>query len=321
MPRGRARRHRRERRAAPIAAFHAGVAHRKDLRAVGITRADVRTEVEAGRWTRRGRHTVQIGTGELSDEAKLWVAVWESGSGAVLDGVSALIAGGLTGFTMRVIDIAIPDRNRRHRLPGVRLHRRRQIGPMLTGGIPRVRLEEAALRGAQWAVSDRQAFLILCLAVQQQLVDPARLWEVRTTLTPHRRRSLLLVALRDICDGAQALSELDFAALARARGLPEPSRQVVRHLPNGRVYLDVRWDHLGLVVEIDGGHHVLALKPVDDAVRQNEVVLTGDTVLRIPVLGLRLQPDTFLDQVERGITMLSRRVSPPREWHAPGWPA
>ena len=61
--------------------------------------------------------------------------------------------------------------------------------------------------------------------------------------------------------------------------------------PGGRVYLDVAWEDIGLVVEIDGGHHALALNPVDDALRQNEVTLSADMVLRIPVLGLRLTPE------------------------------
>jgi very-short-patch-repair endonuclease len=306
--RGRALRVRRELRARPIALAHGGVAHRADLRAAGVTRADVRTEVAAGRWILRGRQTVQIGTGDLSRDGVLWRAVWESGSGAVLDGVSALIAGGLSGFTPDRVDVTIPDRNRRHRVPGVRLHRRRSLGPISRVGIPRSLPEHAALRGAQWATSDRQALLILCLVVQQRIVHPERLWAAREQLTPHRRRSLLRRALQDICDGAHALGELDFAALLRQRGLPEPSRQVVRELPNGRVYLDVRWDDLGLVVEIDGGHHAMALTPVDDALRQNDVVLTGETVLRIPVLGLRLQPDRFMDQVERGIRLTRERT-------------
>jgi very-short-patch-repair endonuclease len=75
---------------------------------------------------------------------------------------------------------------------------------------------------------------------------------------------------------------------------------VVRTLPNGRVYLDVGWDEVALVVEIDGGHHALALNPVDDALRQNDVVLAGQPVLRVPVLGLRLMPTEFMAQVVRG---------------------
>lgn len=71
-------------------------------------------------------------------------------------------------------------------------------------------------------------------------------------------------------------------------------------LPGGRVYLDVAWDGVGLVVEIDGGHHLWALTPIDDAIRQNDVALTGEAVLRIPVLSPRLAPDRFMDQAERG---------------------
>jgi very-short-patch-repair endonuclease len=106
-----------------------------------------------------------------------------------------------------------------------------------------------------------------------------------------------------------SLGELDFARLCRARGLPEPSRQVVRTHPDGRVYLDVAWDDIGLVVEIDGGHHGLALNPVDDALRQNEVVLGDARVLRIPVIGLRLDAEAFLDQVVRGHRLLARQLS------------
>ncbi|MFN8081619.1 MAG: hypothetical protein U0Q19_18840 [Kineosporiaceae bacterium] len=83
----------------------------------------------------------------------------------------------------------------------------------------------------------------------------------------------------------------------------------MRSLPSGRVYLDVAWEDIGLVVEIDGGHHALALNPVDDALRQNEVVLGAARVLRIPVLGLRLAPDRFLRQVARAHSQLSSRAA------------
>ena len=122
-----------------------------------------------------------------------------------------------------------------------------------------------------------------------------------------RRRALLDQVVDDICDGAHSLGELDFAGMCRQVGLPPPSRQVVRTGPGGRIYLDVAWEDIGLVVEIDGGHHALALSPVDDALRQNEVTLSADMVLRIPVLGLRLEPDRFLDQVVRGWLGLVRR--------------
>ncbi|MFZ0161744.1 MAG: hypothetical protein WAL50_22170 [Kineosporiaceae bacterium] len=52
----------------------------------------------AGRWVIAGRHTVVIGSGAPGAEGRLWQAVWESGAGAVLDGVSALVVTGLRGF-------------------------------------------------------------------------------------------------------------------------------------------------------------------------------------------------------------------------------
>lgn len=309
-PRHRLPRAERTRRALEIAGLHAGLAHRRDLLRAGVTRADVRTEVSAGRWATAGRHTVCVTAGlPLSGEALLWQAVWESGSGAVLDGASALVAGGLTGFSPDRIDVAVPANHRIHRLDGVRVHRRRVIGPTRRAGIPRTAPEWAALRAAGWARSDRAAVLVLCLVVQQRLVLPARLLEAWNDAPRRSRWRLLDVSIPDICDGAQSLGELDFTGLCRARGLPPPSRQVVRRGARGRVYLDAAWEDIGLVVEVDGGHHLLALAPIDDALRQNDVTLSGDVVLRIPVLGLRLTPDSFMDQVVRAHALLTARAA------------
>ena len=249
-----------------------------------------------------------IGTGAMSNEARRWHAVWESGPGAILDGVSALQVAGLRGFTPDAIDVSLPRGNRRHQVTGVRARRRRLLGATMGAGVPRARPELAAVRAAEWAATDRTAVLILCLVVQQRLVPPARLLSAWRSVRRSRRRTLLDGAIGDICDGAHSLGELDFGALCRQAGLPAPSRQVVRTGPDGRVYLDVAWEDVGLVVEIDGGHHALALNPVDDALRQNEVTLSADMVLRIPVLGLRLTPTAFMDQVVRAHAELTRRA-------------
>jgi very-short-patch-repair endonuclease len=111
----------------------------------------------------------------------------------------------------------------------------------------------------------------------------------------------VLQLVQDITDGARSLGELDFALMCRQRGLPEPDRQVVRRTPRGRVYLDVRWRCSRLVVEIDGSHHGQGLTLISDHLRQNEVALTRDIVLRISLLGLRLAQVPFLDQVERAL--------------------
>jgi very-short-patch-repair endonuclease len=68
-----------------------------------------------------------------------------------------------------------------------------------------------------------------------------------------------------------------------------------------RYYLDLYWERWGLVVEIDGIQHAWAENLVHDALRQNSLTLDGDVVLRIPLLGLRLAPDEFLDQIEEAL--------------------
>ena len=197
----------RARRAVPLAAQHDGVVHRRDLRAAGVDRADVRTEVAAGRWTLHGVHTVQIGTGPLSAEADRWRAVWESGSGAVLDGASALHAIGLTGYTTNLVEVTVPRANRRHEVAGVRSRRRRVLGPLTRVGVPRVRPEWAALRAAEWARTDREAVAefhrLYRLSVRRwarQTRVPDRVMELRATLAePMVKYEAVLGRLGDDC--------------------------------------------------------------------------------------------------------------------------
>ena len=268
----------RHRLACELAADHDGVVHRADLRLLGVSRHDVRVELEAGRWLRWGRHTLRVLAVEATARAPLWTAVWESGWGAVLDGAAALVAQGMTGFEPATIDVALPKGATVHRMPGVTPHERRQLGPVMGSGLPRVRPELALVRAAQWARSDRQAALLVCLPVQQRLVRPDAVLAAWAGVLRSPRRTLIDSVIEDVCNGAHSLGELDFAGLCRAYGLPPPMRQSVRTSRSGRVYLDVEWE--GLVVEIDGGLHLAGLNPMDDALRADEVVLDGTPVLR-----------------------------------------
>lgn len=293
--------------AGALAAEHGGVVHRLALAEHGIDRFGIRNEVAAGRWFKVGRHTVAIGSPELCEFAQRWRAVWESGSGARLDGASALQAVGMTGFSSPLIDVTLPSGSRTHRVERVRLHLPREPAPVVGVGIRRVAPEIATVHAAQWAVSDRQAALLICLPMQQRLTSATRLQLAWRTMLRSPRRSFLSTVIADVTDGAQSLGELDFARLARQVGLPPPTRQALRGGPGGRVYLDVSWDDVGLVVEIDGGHHALALNPIDDALRQNQRVAAGERVLRIPVIGLRIAPKKFMQQARHTYDVLRDR--------------
>ena len=116
-----------------------------------------------------------------------------------------------------------------------------------------------------------------------------------------KRRLLLNAVVNDLLDGARSLGELDIGRELRRRGFPPPERQVLRRDSRNRYYLDLYWPEWKLVVEIDGIHHAWAENIVGDALRQNALALDGDTVLRLPLLGYRLQPDEFFAQIEQGL--------------------
>ncbi|KNX39119.1 hypothetical protein [Luteipulveratus halotolerans] len=305
--RGRPRREARHRRTRDLAQTYDGVASRALLRRAGITRHDVSCEVAAGRWSLHGTQTVVLSPGRLTAEARWWAALWETGCGAVLDGVTALHAAGLRGFDSDTIHVSVPGGHRPRRCSGVVAHTLRHVGETRTGGVPRTAPEVAAVRAAQWAISDQQAALLLAMSVQQRLVLPDRLLDVWRVIKRSPRRAFIDRTIRDVCDGAQALSELEFGALCRERGLPEPTRQSVRTLSSGRAYLDVEWVELGVAVEVDGSYHFQGLQPVEDALRHNEVAAEGTVVLRVPLLGIRLAPGRFLDQVERALQLAMAR--------------
>jgi hypothetical protein len=252
---------------------------------------------------------VAIHSGPLSEIGDRWRAVWETGVLiAALDGATALQQAGLTGFTTTVLQVSIPHGSDPGHIDGVDLHRviRRAPRELVPHGIPRVRPAVAAIRAAHWAVSDRQAALLLAMPVQQRLVTPRQLREASLAVRCRTRRAFITQVVSDVADGAQSLGELDFALLCRQRGLPEPSRQLVRRGARGRVYLDAGWEDIGLAVEIDGAGHRAGLAVTDDLLRQNAVNIGGDLVLRMDLLGLRVAADKFMDQVCRAHNERSR---------------
>ena len=120
---GRARR----RDAVEMADAYGGVLSRTMLRGLGIDRHMVTRAADADLWRVHGRQTVGLHTAPLSDAARYWRAVWEVGPAiAHVDGVSALLAAGLTGFTEDRVHVSIPHPARPLAVPGVRIHRVRR---------------------------------------------------------------------------------------------------------------------------------------------------------------------------------------------------
>lgn len=294
----------RRRLTSEVAPAQGGVVSRGQLYAHGFTRAEVRAQVRAERWQLIGRHCLGMHNGPLTTEARHWVAALEAGPRAFIDGESALVLAGLENYTPARIRVSVPRGAKiRHRPSTVDIRQTRRWAreDMEETGLPRSRVPVAAVRAALWAKSDRQAALLLTMTVQQGLAKVEALAAEMLRVRRHKRRAFLHDVLLDLAGGVRSLGELDVIRGCRERGLPEPDCQVWRKAPHGSYYLDLRWNRWKLVVEVEGIHHIWAQEIVKDAIRQNTIALDGDTVLRIPLLGLRLCPDEFFAQIEAGL--------------------
>ncbi len=282
-----------------IAEPQGGVVSRDQLRGSGISDHEVLAHVYAGRWRPVHTQSVAVHTGPLPMLGNHWAAVFEAGPRGCLDGTSSLIAGGLEHYCENVVRVSVPRGVLARQGPGidVRQTRRLRAADVEPSGIPRTRPHVAGVRGALWARSDQQAALVLTMVVQQHLTTPERLGAELLSVRRDRRRLLVTAVITDLLGGVRSLGEHEFAQMCRARGVPEPSRQVLRQGPHGRWYLDVCWEEWGVVVEIDGIQHSWATHAVADALRHNAIAIDRALVLRLPLLGLRVAADEFFAQI------------------------
>lgn len=273
---------------------------RSQLTQLGWTPAAIDAQIAGGRWRALGTHTLLAHTGPQSEQSRWWAAVFEVGPDATVAGVTALLAAGLRGVQESTVHVAVPKSTRWRPMTGVRVHETRRFDhrDVISAGLPRMRPAVAAVQAALWAKSNRQAALFLLAPVQQRLVTAASVSEALQRVRRDRRLALMRTVVADSLDGVHALGELDFARLCRQRGLPEPDRQVVEYASGGKAYLDVKWRRWGVGAEIDGAQHLEVSTWLAESWRNNAVVITGTRLLKIPLLALRLDADTFMDQVE-----------------------
>ncbi len=288
---------------ADLARRQGGVVSRRQLYRLHLTRGQVRAQLRARRWRRVHSQSIAVHTGPLALEGEWWAAVLEAGPRAQLDGASALVASGLRHFDVRRIRVSVPRGVAPHRARGldIRQTRRWEAEDLVEIGVPRTRPAVAAVRGALWASTDRQAALLLTMTVQQRLASAEDIGKELLRIRRDRRRALLHSVVLDLLGGAESLGELDVARECRRRGLPEPTRQQVRRTQRGSWHLDVLWEAYAVVLEVDGIQHAWAEQVVGDALRHNDIALGGDTVLRLPLLGLRVAPDEFFEQVHQAL--------------------
>jgi hypothetical protein len=274
-----------------------------DLRAAGWSRSAVRAQLAARRWQALG-HAVVLHGGPPTPAERREIALLNCGERAVFTAFTAAELHGLRGWERPAIHVLVPAGARVRGGQPVRLHYSGDWTRVeVVSGRRLHRCAPALVVAASTFAHPRPACGILAAGVQQRLVTAAQLRTAITKAPRTRHRKQLVAAIGDIEQGAHAMSEIDFGRLCRAAGLPEPIRQAVRVERSGRCrYLDAEWiraDGRRVVAEVDGALHLSPRRWWDDQLRQNELVIADDIVLRFPSAVLRTNPDEVVGQLRR----------------------
>ncbi len=281
-----------------------------------LTRAQVRAQLDGGRWQAVGPFVVVLHNGPLTGEQKTWVALLSAPGAVAVAGRHAARLGGLKNWRGAEPEIVVPRGTRFPDLPfPVAVHESRRFSAkdIDRSALPRTTLERSVVDAATWTDSPRAACGLLCAAVQQRLTTADRLLRAVRLAGRVRHCAVLRAVLVDIAGGAHALSEVEFGRFLAQHHLPAPRRQAVR-LDNAgkRRYLDVELEGPTgelLHVEIDGALHLLVNNYWSDMDRDNELVLSGTRLLRFPSISWRLEPTKVADQIRRGLRLTTRQAA------------
>jgi hypothetical protein len=283
-----------------------GVVTRRQLSDAGFTAHDIETATRARRWRTFGRNVVVMQNAPVTPAQQEWIAVLLPGKPAALAGLSAASAAGLRGFEPDRVHVLVRHATEARVPQWVKLHESRRFGELdinRAASIPRTTAARSIVDAAAWSRYPRRACSILCAGVQQRLVTADQLATELGAAGRIRHVGIMRDILGDIGGGGHTLAEIDLGKLASRAGLPPPRRQGARKDAEGKArYLDAEFDlpdGAQLVVEVDGRGHLEVDQWVDDADRENEVVIGGRTVLRYPSITVRLNPGRVIDQLRR----------------------
>jgi hypothetical protein len=235
----------------------AGVISRRQALELGMTVTQVKRAVRRREWIQVHPGVYVDHNGELTWLQRAWAAVLFSWPAALtLDSALRAHEGpGRAGRDQDVIHVAVA-RDRRLVAPrGVRIHRISELGPRTSWnlGPPRLRYEDSVLEVAASSRTERDAIAVLAGACGARRTTAARLRIALEERPRLARRSWLRGVLVDVAEGTCSVLEHGYLdRVERAHGLPRGRRQAATCAAGRSMFKDVRYDELGLVVELDG---------------------------------------------------------------------
>lgn len=264
-----------------------GVVTRSQLLGFGIGSRSIEHRIAKRRLHPLWRGVYAVGRREVSQTGRWMAAVLACGPSALLSHRSAAALWGIAPVprTKSIEVVACVFRRR----AGVRVHRRRDLGPEHRCEIAAIPVTDpiSTLVDMASCAPDWQVERAINEADRLDLVDPE---EFRRTVgglgpRPGMGRMRKLLGLEALTDTGL---ERAFLAIVRDARLPAPETQI--YVNGYRV--DFYWPDLGLVVETDGWrHHRTSGEQSTDRRRDQAHMASGLTTIRFGEDQVRYEPD------------------------------
>lgn len=266
----------------PIAAQQYGIIARQQLLGLGLTGSQARRFLANDQWRTvfPGVYSTQIEP--LSDRGRAWAGLLYAGKGAALSHATALWWDEVLDQAPDCVHLTIPEPRRVASKTGLRIHRSvvtaESIHPNRSPR--RTRIEHSVLDHLDGARAEI-VIDVLTRATQRRMTNAVRLRNALAERGRHSRRSLIADVLSEVEQGVQSPLERRYLRdVERAHRLPRGVRNRAEKTGAATRYPDVRYPGRNLVVELDGQSAHPAEDAFRDHRRDNELALSGDTVLR-----------------------------------------
>lgn len=264
------------------AAMQHGLISLGQLRALEITRSQVRTAVERGRLTEAAPRVYAVVGAPDSLERRQTLGLLCLGDSAVLSHEAAARLHGFDRCKPDIVEFTMPRQHHGRRVP-FRVHTTTclpRTDRVTVTGFPCTSATRTVLDLARARVARIRLEAAIDSAVRSGATAPSVLADRLAALRGPGRWGVRLLDELLVDSGGHTLLERRFLALMGQAGLPRPRAQVV-HRRGGRTYarVDFLFDEQGVVVEVSGrkGHSSDAER-AKDAQRRNELQDAGRRV-------------------------------------------
>lgn len=265
----------------PLLDAQQGVISGEQLRSYGHTKADIRANIEAGRWQRVLPRVYATFTGELHRAARLFAALLYGGGHAVLSHHTAAEAWGLIPVADRPVEITVPYAGSAiSQRPLVVVHRSRALRyTTLATTPPRTRGPDTILDLAVSRPTAREATMLVVDLVSRSSISVNDVRDCLLLRPPYRYRAAIRRGLALVANGLMSALEVEYLESVEDRhGLPRGERQTPFAVDGKTLWEDVTYDVHGAAVTIrlDGrATHATGGVAFRDRRRDNAAELAG----------------------------------------------